>query len=136
MQKTDILYFFAILIFTFCICNSGDGQATRSDEAKGDPSINEKPAGFYNVTTFSPVTFPGQFLSGVQTIFGYRVTDHFSVGGGIGFERFTSLLTFDNFKANFTLFPVFADIRYTFLKRTFSPVLAMNGGYKFLLKMP
>jgi hypothetical protein len=133
MQKIGILFFLAFLFYTCCCYNPGYGQVTGSHNEKRDSSFTEKPTGFYNVTTFSPATFTGQFLSGVQTICGYKINKHLSIGGGIGYERFISILTYDNFKANLFFLPVFADIRYTFLENTFSPVIAFDGGYKFLL---
>jgi hypothetical protein len=134
MQKKGFSFFLIFLFFTGCCYNPGYGQSTGSHVEKGDSSFTEKPTGFYNVTTFSPVTFDGQFLSGVQTICGYKINKHLSIGGGIGYEQFISILTYENFRANLTLLPVFADIRYIFLEQNFSPVIALNGGYKFLLK--
>jgi hypothetical protein len=51
----------------------------------------------------------------------------------MGLERLNSLTTYDNIPANLTLLPVFADIRYVILKKKISPVIALDGGYKFLL---
>src|SRR5271157_2680689 len=116
MQKKDFSFFLVVLFYSCSSYNPGYGQATGSVAQKRDTSFQEKPTGFYNVTTFSPVTFNGQFLSGVQTICGYKVNKHLSIGGGIGYERFNSILTYDNFKANLSLLAVFADIRYSFLE--------------------
>jgi hypothetical protein len=133
MQKKSFEFFLAFLFYTCCLFNTGYGQITGTHYEKGDSSFIEKPTGFYNVTTFSPLTFDGQFLSGVQTICGYKINKHLSIGGGIGYERFISILTYDNFKANLSILPIFADIRYTFPEHQFSPVIAIDGGYKFLL---
>jgi len=103
---------------------------------KGIDSAEGNRQRFYNVTTFIPVTISGQFFGGLQTISGYRLIDHLSIGGGIGYERFISIPTYEDFNADLSLLPVFADIRYTFLNRKFSPVIALNGGYKILLNRP
>jgi len=132
MQKKGFPGILLVLFFTCCCFDLSFGQAGNPDK-KGEPSFSEKPTGFYNVTTFIPVTFSGQFLSGLQTICGYKVNNYLSIGGGIGYERFSSILTYEDFKADLSLLPVFADIRYTVLKGKFSPVIAVNGGYKFLL---
>ena len=136
MQKKDILCFLAVLFFICCCYDLSFGQETGTPDKKGDPSFSEKSTGFYNVTTFSPVTFSGQFLNGLQTICGYKINKYLSIGGGIGYERFTSIPTYDNFKTDLSLLPVFADIRYTVLNRKFSPVIALNAGYKILLNKP
>jgi hypothetical protein len=136
MQKKDILYFLAVLFFTCCCYDLSFGQATGTPDKKRNPSFSEKSTGFYNVTTFIPVTFTGQFFSGLQTISGYKVNSYLSVGGGIGYEYFTSIPTYEDFKADLSLLPVFVDIRYTPLTGKFSPVIAVNAGYKVLLNKP
>ncbi|MGA3013343.1 MAG: hypothetical protein ABSD71_04845 [Bacteroidales bacterium] len=134
MNKRGFLYLLIVLICSFGSINPGFGQTNVTDNQKSTPPPVIRQTGFYNVTTFIPVTFNGQFLSGIQTICGYRINSHLAVGGGIGYERFTSLLTYENFKADMNLLPVFADIRYTFFDQRFSPVVAVDGGYKFMLK--
>jgi hypothetical protein len=133
MQKKGILFLLFILFYTCWIHNPMSGQTSLSNNKKTDTVFHNKSTGFYNVTTFSPITVTGQFLNGIQTICGYRINQHLSVGGGIGYERFVSMLTYYNFKANLDFLPVFADIRYTFLDGKVSPVLVLNGGYRFLL---
>jgi hypothetical protein len=133
MQKKGILFLLPILFYACCSQNPTSGQTSLSNNKTVDTVFHNKSTGFYNVTTFSPITLTGQFLNGIQTICGYRINHHLSIGGGVGYERFTSMLTYDNFKANLTFLPVFADIRYTFLDSKISPVIALNGGYKFLL---
>ena len=136
MQKKVLNFFFTVLVINFCCYEFCFGQATGTPGKKEDPSFSPKSTGFYNVTTFIPVTFSGQFLSGLQTICGYKINRNLSLGGGIGYERFNSILTYEDFKADLSLLPVFADIRYTLLNGKFSPVIAVNGGYKFLLNRP
>ena len=128
--------FLAVLFLTSCCQDSSFGQITGTPDNNGDPSGNEKSTKFYNVTTFIPVTFNGQFLSGLQTICGYKVNNNIFIGGGIGYERFNSIPTYEDFKADLSLLPVFADIRYTILNGKFSPVIAVNAGYKILLNKP
>ena len=133
MQKKGMLFLLVVLFYSWNSDNPTSGQTTVSDNKKSDTISHNKSTGFYNVTTFSPITLTGQFFNGIQTICGYKINHHLSIGGGIGYERFTSIITYDNFKTNLPFLPVFADIRYTFLDDKFSPVIALNGGYKFLL---
>ena len=133
MQKKGIPCSLVFLFFTIFCYHFSMAQATGMPDKKKDPASTEKSTGFYNVTTFIPVTFNGQFFSGLQTICGYKVNNYLSIGGGIGYEHFTSIPTYEDFKADLSLLPVFIDIRYTPLTGKFSPVIAVNGGYKFLL---
>lgn len=133
MQKKDIPCSLVFLFFTICCYHFSKAQATGMPNQKTDPAPIEKSTGFYNVTTFIPVTFTGQFFNGLQTICGYKVNSYLSIGGGIGYEHFTSIPAYEDFKASLSQLPVFIDIRYTPLTGKFSPVIAVNGGYKFLL---
>jgi hypothetical protein len=135
MQKKVNHFFLTVLFFTCCCYDPGFGQAG-TPGTKTDPSLADKTTGFYNVTTFIPVTFKGQFLSGLQTICGYKVNKYLSIGGGIGYERFNSISTYEDFKADLSLLPVFVDIRLIPLTGKFSPVIAVNAGYKVLLNKP
>ncbi len=136
MQKKGISCFLVVLVFSYCCYDPGFGQVTNTPGKKEDPSFSQKSTGFYNVTTFIPVTFNGQFFSGLQTICGYKVNNYLSIGGGIGYEHFTSIPAYENFKADLSQLPVFIDIRYTPLTGKFSPVIAVNAGYKVLLNKP
>jgi len=99
--------------------------------------MDEKPVGFYNVTGFSIFSFTNSgWMNGMQTICGYKFNPYLGLGGGIGIERFTNLPTYGSYSANFTLLPVFADIRYTVTKTKVSPVIAVDAGYKFLINIP
>jgi len=98
--------------------------------------IEEKPGGLYNNTSFAVVSGRGNLFSGMQTAFGYKFNPHLGLGGGAGIERFTNLPTYSYYKGNFTFLPVFAEFRYTVLKARFSPVAALQGGYKFLINTP
>lgn len=111
----------------------------QTDDSKSQVKLNwldERSHGVYNVTTFSLFTFTGKSMNGMQTIFGYNFNPHISVGGGIGIERFTSMPMYDSLTANLSLMPVFADIRYTILKRRVTPVIGLNIGYKVLWNIP
>ena len=101
-----------------------------------DRWLDEKPKGLYNNTSFSVVSGRGNLFCGMQTVFGYKFNPHIGIGGGIGIERFTDLPTYAYYKANFTFLPVFAEVRYTVLKTRFSPVIALQGGYKALINIP
>jgi hypothetical protein len=135
MQNKVKQFLLVVLFLCSCCYDSGFGQ-TGTPDKRGDSSFSEKTTRFYNVTTFIPITLNGQFFSGLQTICGYKVYNNLYIGGGIGYERFNSILTYEDFKADLSLLPVFADIRYTLLQGNFSPVIAVNAGYKFLLNKP
>jgi hypothetical protein len=96
----------------------------------------EKPTGFYNNTTFGIVTTRGNLFTGMQSSAGYKLNPHIAFGGGVGLERYTDTPTYDTLTANLSLLPVFAEVRYTILKKRVSPVVALNGGYKILLNVP
>jgi len=98
--------------------------------------MNEKPKGLYNNTSFAIISGRGNLFSGMQTVFGYKFNPHLGIGGGIGIERFTNLPTYSYYTGNFTLMPVFAEIRYTVLKSRFSPVIALQGGYNEIINIP
>jgi len=136
MKKNGVPRFCVMMMLFFCCVEYNFGQDNNLSNKKENPVSNEKTTGFYNVTTFSPVTFTGQFLSGAQTICGYKVNSFISIGGGTGYEQYTSLPTYDDFKASLSQFTLFADLRYTPLKGKCSPVIAVDGGYKFLLNKP
>jgi|GEM_PF-1606433 len=59
-------------------------------------------------------------IPSVVNINGYRFSDHFSMGLGVGMTP-----------SPYTTFPVFADFRYTWLKSNLSPVIALKSGYSF-----
>ncbi|GEM_PF-625539 len=98
--------------------------------------LDEKPRGLYNNTSFAIASLRGNIFCGMQTAFGYKFNPYLGLGGGIGIERLTDLPTYSYYKGNFTFLPVFAELRYTVLKRRFSPVVALQGGYKFLINTP
>jgi hypothetical protein len=134
-----------ILLFALCtlispvslMAQTGDEVAAGEKKERGfDRWLNEKPAGLYNNTSFGIVSERGNLFTGMQTAFGYKFNPHLGVGGGIGIERFTNLPTYGNYYTNFTLMPVFAEVRYTVLKSRVSPVIALQGGYKFLINLP
>lgn len=51
---------------------------------------------------------------------GYLFNEHWAAGAGVGFEIF-----------DHNLFPLFAELRYTFWDTRISPVVTMKGGYAF-----
>ena len=136
MQIKRISFILVLLFFNLCCFHTSIAQETGTSDKKADPAHLEKSTGFYNVTTFIPITFEGQFLSGLQTVCGYKINKNLSIGGGIGYEHFNALATYEDFKADFSLLPVFADLRYTFLTGKISPVIAVNAGYKIILNKP
>ena len=63
-------------------------------------------------------------LCGVTTSHGYRIIPQLFVGGGTGIRA--------DFYWEAFYIPVFADVRYTILKRNISPIVGMKIGYSFL----
>ncbi len=100
------------------------------------PCLAGQDVRWYNVTSFSVITTGGDLFSGLRSSFGYPLNSYLSVGGGAGLERFTGIPTYGPYSANLSLLPLFAEIRYTALKGRFSPVAAVNAGYKVLLNIP
>ena len=129
-----------LFLFAFLCCSIipviGSAQSGPLSDEKPNQCFQETATGFYNVTTFTPLTFNGDVFHGFQTICGYKVIPHLAIGGGIGYERFGSIPTYDDFKTNLMMLPVFIDIRYTVLNRKVSPVIVLNAGYKILLNKP
>jgi len=133
-MQNKVKGFFLIVVFLISVCPGFCfGQINPDQDKQGKISRSDQFPRFYNVTTFIPLTFDGQFFNGAQTICGYRITRKLFVGGGIGYEGYGDLPTYEDFRAYLSLLPVFADIRYTVLSGKISPVVAVNGGYKFLL---
>jgi hypothetical protein len=120
-----ILSLFILVVF------SGGGSAIAQNDW-----WTEKPTGLYNNTTFGIVSLRGNLFTGMQTIFGYKLNPRFSVGGGIGLERYTDMPTYDTLTVNLSMMPIFAEVRYTAMKTRVSPVVALGGGYKVLLNVP
>ena len=87
----------------------------------------------YNVTTFSVDPFYGPVFNGMQTVFGYKLNPYIAIGAGVGLERYVNMNMYEDFNANLSQLPVFGEIRYTMLDRKISPVVALQGGYKFLI---
>ena len=135
MQKRFFLLLL-VMLWCFSIPVLISGQTAQPPEKKQKHSFEEKPTGFYNVTSFTPVTFNGDLFNGFQTICGYKVIPQLAIGAGIGYEGFSSIPTYDYFKTDLSLLPVFIDIRYTALQGKVSPVVAFDAGYKFLLNRP
>jgi len=119
-------------IFTLVVITS----AFSARPGKFSQWLDEKPSGWYNVTSFSLATTSGQYMNGMQTIFGYKVKPRLGVGIGVGIERFTAMHMYDVYKANLSMLPVFADVRYTLIKSTISPFVAVDAGFKILLNIP
>lgn len=105
---------------------AGDDKPGKASWTAVDPS------GFYNVTTFSIDFFKGPLINGIQTIAGYRMNPFIAVGGGVGLERYVNMNLYDTLTANLSQVPVFAEVRYTILDSKITPVIALQGGYKFL----
>ena len=95
-----------------------------------DYHLPEKPVskGYFNLTQFSfligetdynsPVN--SEMIPSVVNINGYRLSDRFSIGAGVGMTV-----------VSYPVFPVFADFRVTLLNSDLSPVFALKGGYSF-----
>lgn len=133
---TGSILFFVILSGSAQAQDGSNASPKANNESAIQRFFNEKPEGLYNNTSFVIISERGNLFSGMQTAFGYKFNPHLGVGGGIGIERFTNLPTYSYYYSNFTLLPVFAEVRYTVLKSKISPVIALQGGYKFLINLP
>jgi hypothetical protein len=134
MQKTKIKIIFALFFLLGSFSGFiSYGQSNELNSQKKFKWMAEDSEGWYNVTTFSFDFFKGPLISGMQTIIGYKLNPHIAIGGGIGLERYVNMNLYDELTANFSLLPVFTDIRYTMLNKRVTPVIAMQVGYKFLL---
>ena len=139
------VFIFWLAFARICVFAQADGS-TKAVELSTLQSVKsergfqrwlvEKPRGLYNNTSFAIVSGRGNLFSGMQTVFGYKFNPHLGVGGGIGIERLGNLPTYSYYTANFTFLPVFAEVRYTALKTRFTPVVALQGGYKILVNTP
>ena len=128
MEKRVSPSLLLLFVFSFCLFGISFGQKdSKTPGIKADSSFMKRQTGYYNVSTLSLLTFTGQILPGVQTISGYRINRYLSIGGGIGYEWYKSLPTYDIFEADLSLLPVFADVRYTPLAGKITPVIAVNG---------
>jgi hypothetical protein len=135
MRRLNFTLFVGLVILQSLLFPTVSGCQSSTAAAKDPPGnwLQEKPTGLYNVTTFSLNFFQGPVVTGMQTICGYKINPHLAVGGGVGLERFLSMPMYDDYHANLSLLPLFADLRYTVLNKRVSPVIAVNGGYKFML---
>jgi opacity protein-like surface antigen len=88
---------------------------TSISSSEGYVTINELNFGIGLGET--DVDFSGMFY-GITTTHGYQVTKNFILGGGTGFSIYNGG----------TLFPLFLDIRYTFLFNKVTPYAFGDGG--------
>lgn len=84
--------------------NSANLLVRNQDNSVSNESINSK----------------GGNAAGLTTIFGYFLNSHFSLGIGLGFERFN--------KPNSNTFPIFLDVRYYLEDDYNSLYIFANGG--------
>ena len=97
-----------------------------AQEEKSGTILKKTNGGWYNLTQMSFIigeenassAAKSNMLPSVVMINGIRANDHFSIGLGVGMTSFS-----------YITFPVFADVRFAFLKGDLSPVLALKGGY-------
>ena len=128
-----------ILLAWIILCSGSNALFGQNDTTRiPDKSVRWalRPTGLYINASFGIVTFRGNLLTGMQAGAGYKLNPHIAFGGGIGLERYSGLPTYDTLSANFSLMPVFAEVRYTILNKPVSPFLALKGGYKVLLNIP
>jgi|JI10StandDraft_1071094.scaffolds.fasta_scaffold00289_26 hypothetical protein len=96
--------------------------------------------GLIQVGVAGPLTEYSFGFYKADLINGYRFSPHFSMGVGIG-VRHLSDEVFQDLGDGFdysiyymeeqTIFPVFLDLRFNFIKRKVTPYLGLQGGYKF-----
>lgn len=93
----------------------------RSNSAHGKNEI--KQSGYTNITEvnlgFGVGNYSEDFSFGIQTINGYLVNPYFSIGFGIGVDKYKYA----------TFLPLFADIRANFMAAPVTPFFAADAGY-------
>ena len=127
-----IVIFLVLFIFAF----PSFSQETKAHKFNFKKWMIEKPTGLYNVTTFNIDLLYPPVVNGMQTTFGYKFNPYVGVGAGVGIERFYHIHMYDTLIANLTMTPVFGEIRYTILQKRITPVVALKGGYRFLINYP
>jgi hypothetical protein len=134
MPRTTANLLFSLLFFTglFSI-TSATAQSKEPGLSSKFKWMAEDKQGWYNVTTFSADFFNAPVINGIKSVAGYRLNPYIALGGGIGLERYVNMPTYEELSANFSMMPVFAELRYTMLDRKFSPVVAMQVGYKYMI---
>ncbi len=100
------------------------------DSVGANPGVRyytSKSKGYYNISSVGLLIGEGNTASGVlpsfTTISGYRFLPGLTNGIGVGYEYF-----------DWSVLPVFADVRYFFINEGFSPFLFAQGGYSFTLE--
>ena len=91
-------------------------------------SLSAQAKGYFNLSQLSFLIAEDDQYSAVKStmlpslvnINGYRMNEHVSLGIGAGVTALS-----------YMIFPVFADLRISFLKGNLNPVLALKGGYAF-----
>ena len=126
----------ALVPFFFVVTSSLFSQEKEVHQSKFRKWMIEKPKGLYNVTTFDFNLSTPPVLNGMQTTFGYKFNPFIGVGAGIGIERFYHIQMYQTFITNLTMMPVFGEVRYTILQKRITPVVALKGGYRFLINYP
>lgn len=133
MKISQTLKTMFILVIGIGFVITVQAQSSEKGPIKKLPWLKEERQGWYNVTTFSMDFQKGPFLNGMQTSAGFRFNPYIALGGGIGLERYVNLNTYETLSANFSMMPVFTELRYTMLDRTISPVVALQVGYKYMI---
>jgi hypothetical protein len=105
-------------------------QFNEIDSLGANPGVRyytSKSKGYYNISSSGLLIGEGNTASGVlpsfTTINGYRFLPGLTSGIGVGYEYF-----------DWSVLPVFADVRYFFVNEGFSPFLLAQGGYSFALE--
>ncbi len=112
-------------------------KSHRANKQKGFTNISEFDFGIGKVTV-NGFGNANQMSFGLQTINGYQFSRYFSIGLGLGIVKYNGYtipygtrMIF--YKMNEFMIPLFADIRFNFLKGSITPFLSLSAGYSFSL---
>jgi hypothetical protein len=119
-MKTNLTLFLLAVLFA-------SASAQQTEKVSGDPAVNyDWRAGFINITELNgglglgttSVPYAKDFF-GITTVNGYQFTRNIRAGLGVGVQHHNGG----------TLFPVYADGRYSFNARRYVPFLTLAAGW-------
>lgn len=98
-------------------------NAEKVEPKEPDKEFKFKKRGFTNITELTTgigiSTTSEEFSYGFSTVNGYLVNPHFSVGFGVGIDKYEDFLAV----------PLFVDLRANFLKYRVTPIFSVGVGY-------
>jgi hypothetical protein len=106
------------LLFTLLCLIAGTSLWAQQSSSEGYYNLTQLSFLIAEENEYSPAK--SNLAPSVVNINGYRVSEHFSLGIGIGMTALS-----------YVIFPVFADFRIDLSKGSLSPIIAFKAGYAF-----